>query len=211
MHRIVHGRGAGTARPTAQATPGIRHACELPQQPRQQPDPSSQVTVLQEDLRCAESLRPRALLHPRSLVPRHWRITGHAQVGPPQARQAELGRLTGQQAGDPQAPAGAGGVKSALAETPRLCLVGGQVGTGAGRPGRACGRGAHVSWCTSRYSSVPMNSCRPKSAILTTPLSKTCARQGRCQRARAPGRITPALHALQHGGHIALPAACPCL
>ncbi len=126
-------------------------------------------------------------------------------------RQAELGRLTGQQAGDPRAPAGAGGVKSALAETPRLCLVGGQVGTGAGRPGRARGMGAHVSVCTSRYSSGPMNSCRPKSAILTTPLSKTCARQGRCQRARAPGRSTPALHALQHGGHSARPAACPCL
>jgi len=111
VHRIVHGRGAGTACLTAQATPGIQHACELLQQPRQQPDPSSQVTVLQEDLRCAESLRPRALLHPRPLVPGHWRVTGHAQAGPPQALQAELGRLTGRQAGDPQAPAGAGRVR----------------------------------------------------------------------------------------------------
>ena len=44
-------------------------------------------------------------------MPGHWRVTGHAQAGPPQARQAELGRLTGRQAGDPQAPAGAGRVR----------------------------------------------------------------------------------------------------
>ncbi len=59
VHRTACGRGS-TDRPferTAQAIPRTRHACELPRRPRQQPDPSSQLAVLQESRRCAESLR----------------------------------------------------------------------------------------------------------------------------------------------------------